>query len=73
MQLLQRNLNYGETERHLFAIASKHLSLTLLTGKRVKNPKKSAIIDHTLLHGQDTHSLERKQQIKNTSQRIVFD
>ena len=27
--------------------------MTLLTGKRVKNPKKSAIFDHILLKGHD--------------------
>ena len=40
---------YGETERHLFARASGHLGITPLTQKRVKNPKKSAIMDHILL------------------------
>ena len=39
----------GETERHLFVRASEHLGITPLTQKRVKNPKKSAIIDHILL------------------------
>ena len=39
---------YGETKRHLFVRASEHLGITPLTQKRVKNPKKSAIIDHIL-------------------------
>ena len=42
---------YGETKRHLFVRASEHLGITPLTQKRVKNPKKSAIIDHILLEG----------------------
>ena len=42
---------YGETERHLFVRASEHLGITPLTQKRVKNPKKSAIMDHILLEG----------------------
>ena len=41
----------GETKRHLFVRASEHLGITPLTQKRVKNPKKSAIIDHILLEG----------------------
>ena len=40
---------YGETEGHLFVGASEHLGITPLTQKRVKNPKKSAIMEHTLL------------------------
>ena len=31
--------------------ASQHLGITLLTQKWVKNPAKSAIIDHVLLEG----------------------
>ena len=57
---------YGESERHFFVRASEHLGMTPLTGKRVKNPKKSAIFDHTLLKGHHArlyHSLKRKQQI----------
>ena len=42
---------YGETERHLFVRASEHLGITPLTQKRVKNPKKSANMDHILLEG----------------------
>ena len=40
---------YGQTERHLFVRASEHLGITPLTQKRVKNYKKSAIMDHLLL------------------------
>ena len=40
---------YGETERHLFVRTSEHLGITILTQKRVKNPQKSAIMDHILL------------------------
>ena len=40
---------YGETERHLFVRASKNLGITPLTQKRIKNPKRYAIIDHILL------------------------
>ena len=43
--------NYAETERHLFLRASGHLGVTLLTQKRVKNPKTSAIMDYILLEG----------------------
>ena len=47
--------------------ASEHLGVTSLSGKRIKNPKKSAIFDHILLNGHDTSfenfSLEIKQQI----------
>ena len=42
---------YSETDRHLFVRASEYLGITPLTQKRVKNPKKSAILDHTLLKG----------------------
>ena len=38
---------YGE--KHHFLRASEHLGITPLTQKRVKNPKKSAIMDHILL------------------------
>ena len=44
---------YGESERHFFVRASEHLGMTPLTGKRVKNSKKSAIFDHTLLNAHD--------------------
>ena len=44
---------YGESERHFFVRASKHLGITPLTGKRVRKPKKSAIFDHILLNGHD--------------------
>ena len=44
---------YGESERHFFVRASEHLGMTPLTGKRVKNPKKSAVLDHILLKGHD--------------------
>ena len=42
---------YGETERHLFVRASEHLGITPLTQKRVKCPKKSAIVEHILMTG----------------------
>ena len=44
---------YGDSERHFFVRASEHLGMTPLTGKRVKNPKKSTIFDHILLSGHD--------------------
>ena len=50
--MLQRTY-YGESERPFFVRASEHLGKTPLTGKRVKNPKKSAIFDHILLKGHD--------------------
>ena len=40
---------YGETERHLFVRALEHLGIIPLRQKRVKNPQKSAIMDHPLL------------------------
>ena len=45
---------YGETKRHLFVRASEHLGITPLSQKRVKNPKKFAIIDHILLEGHNS-------------------
>ena len=45
---------YGETERYLFVRASEHLGITPLTQTRVKNPKKSAIMNHILLEGHNT-------------------
>ena len=42
---------YCKTLRHLFVRASKHLGITPLTQKRVKNPKKFAIMDHISLEG----------------------
>ena len=44
---------YGKSERYFFVRASEHLGMTPLTGKQVKNPKKSAIFDHILLKGHD--------------------
>ena len=44
---------YGESERYFFVRASEHLGMTPLTGKWVKNPKKSAIFDHILLKSHD--------------------
>ena len=37
--------------RHLFVRASEHLGITSLTQRQVKNPKRSAIMDHILLEG----------------------
>jgi len=37
---------YGKTERHLKIRSSEHLAITPLTGKTIKNPKASAILDH---------------------------
>ena len=42
----------GQTQRRFFMRASEHLSITPLTGKFVKMPKKSAIFDHMFL---DSH------------------
>ena len=42
----------GQTQRRFFMRASEHLSITPLTGKFVKMPKKSTIFDHMLL---DSH------------------
>ena len=44
---------YGETERHLFVSMPKHLGITPLKMKQIKNPKKSAIMDHILLDKQE--------------------
>ena len=44
---------YGETERHL-ARTSKHLVITPMTKKRVKNTKKSAIRSRILLQVHNT-------------------
>ena len=40
-------------KRHFFVRAYKHLGMTPLAGKRAKSPKKSAILDHILLQGED--------------------
>ena len=45
---------YGQPERHFFIRASEHLEMTPLSGKQVKNPKKSVIFDHFLLNGHGT-------------------
>ena len=42
---------YGDLERHFFVRTFEHFGMTTLTGKRIKNPKKSAIIGHILLKG----------------------
>ena len=44
---------YGESESHFFVRAFEHLHMIPLTGERVKNPKKSAILDIILLKGHD--------------------
>ena len=44
---------YEESERRFFVRASKHLSMTPSTRKRVKNLKKSAIFDQILLKVHD--------------------
>ena len=44
---------YGVSERHFHIRASEHLGITPLTGKRVVNPKKSAINDHMLYKNHD--------------------
>ena len=44
---------YGESERNFFVRASQHLGMIHLSGKRVKNLKKSAIFDQILLKDHD--------------------
>ena len=40
----------GQSKRHFFVRVPEHLGMTPVTGKRVKNPKKSAIFDYILLN-----------------------
>ena len=42
-----------EKMRHLFVQESEHLGITPLTQKWVKNPEKSAIMEHILLEGHE--------------------
>ena len=44
---------YRKSEKHFLVRASEHLGMIPFTGKQVKNPKKSAIIDCILLKGHD--------------------
>ena len=46
---------YQESERYFSVRASEHLVMTPLTEKRIKNPKKSAIINLILLKGHDAN------------------
>ena len=46
----------GQTQRRFFMRASEHLSITPLTGKFVKMPKKSTIFDHMLLNSHKASS-----------------
>ena len=39
---------YGKTYRHFFTRAARHMSISNLTSKRVKNVKESAIYEHLL-------------------------
>ena len=39
---------YGKTYRHFLTRAAEHVSISNLTGKRVKNMKVSAVSDHQL-------------------------
>ena len=43
-----------ESTKDIFVRASEHSGMTPLTGKQVKNPKKSAILDNILLKSHDT-------------------
>ena len=45
------NATYYRQMRDLFVCSSRHLGLTSLTGKRMKNPKKSAFNYHIFLKG----------------------
>ena len=60
---------YGESERNFFVRAFKHLGMTHLTGKRVKNLKKISYLWPNFAEGSWRqfwrlyNSLERKQQI----------
>ena len=40
---------YGKTDRHLQVRACEHLGITPLTGKRVSQPRRSAVSDHLLI------------------------
>ena len=42
---------HGELEKLFFVRTSEHLGMTPLTGKRVKNPKKTVIIGQTPAEG----------------------
>ena len=44
----------SQKDTHFFVRASEYLVMTPLTGKRVKNPIKSAIFDHILLKGHES-------------------
>ena len=43
------DIYYGKNKRHFKVGACKHLGIMPLTGKKVKNPKESAVFDH-LVH-----------------------
>ena len=46
-QMLHSNLGYyGKTKRHFKVRVCEHLGITILTGKKIKSPKKSAVFDH---------------------------
>ena len=70
---------YQESKKHFSVRASEHLVMTPLTGKRIKNPKKSAITDYILLKGHDASyeyfSIPLKENNKSKShlKRIPFD
>ena len=40
------DIYHGKTKRHFKVRTFKHLVITPLTGKKVKNPKESALFDH---------------------------
>ena len=46
------DIYYGKTKRHFKVRACEHLTITPLTGKKVKSPKESAAFDHIVHKGQ---------------------
>ena len=47
------DIYYGKTKRHFKVRACEHLTITPLTGKKVKSPKESAVLDHIVHKGQN--------------------
>ena len=58
---------YGESERYFFVSTSECHDMTPFTGKWVKNPKKSAIINNVLLKNHDVSFEDLKIILKESN------
>ena len=62
----------GETDRHLKVMSGEHIGISLLTFKKTKPSKESAVCDH-LLNGKNVSSFEDISILTNGNNKFVLE